>query len=64
MIYYNLNQNLTIQNIAKDLNKVFKQIPQDELKQSILKISLVKITDYAGDSLLPKIEYKDQDSLT
>jgi hypothetical protein len=63
-ISYCLNKNLSIDKIAQDLNKLLSQIPQEELKDCLLKISIQKISAYAGDSLLPKIEYKEQDSLT
>lgn len=64
MISYCLNKNITIENIAKDLDKLFSQIPQEELRDCLLKITVQKISHYAGDSPLPKIEYKEQDSLT
>jgi len=44
--------------ILKDIEKLIKNISQHELSNNILTISLQKITDYAGDSPLPKIEYK------
>jgi hypothetical protein len=61
---YSLGGAISLDKLAKDLNKLLSKIPQDELSRSALKISLVKITDYAGDCPLPKIEYKEQDSLT
>jgi hypothetical protein len=63
-INYSLNKNITIENIVKDLNKLFSQFTQEELRDSLLKITIQKINCYAGDSPLPKIEYKDKDSLT
>lgn len=63
-IFYNINHPLSIDKIAKDLNKLLSQIPQEELTDCLLKITVQKISHYAGDSPLPKIEYKEQDSLT
>lgn len=62
MLYYNLNKSLSIETIAKDLKKLFNSIPQNELENSILKITIQKINSYQGDSPLPKIEYKDHEN--
>ena len=63
MIYYNLNKDISLEKIGKDLHKLFSQIPKDELQHLTLVISLQKILDYAGDSPLSKINYEG-DSLT
>jgi len=64
MLYYNLKNRLTIEKITNDLNKIISKMSQDELIQSVLKISIQKISTYEGDPLVPKIEYKEQGSLT
>lgn len=64
MIGYSLSKHISIEKIAKDLNKLLSQIPQEELKDCLLKISIQKISSYAGDSPISKIEYKPEDSPT
>lgn len=63
-LFYKINNSLSIDKIAKDINKLFSQIPQEELKDCLLKITVQKISSYAGDSPLSKIEYKPEDSPT
>ena len=59
MLAYSLNKNLDGNKVVQDIVKFLQKIPQDTLQNSILKISLEKITDYTGDNPLPKIEYKE-----
>lgn len=60
---YSLNKNISAEKIIKDIQNIVSKIPQDEITNSVLVVSLQKITNYAGDSLLPKITYEG-DSLT
>lgn len=65
MIYYKLDKQISLEKIAFDLNRIISRKTQQELQDSVLVLSIQKISDYAGDSLVPKIEYKmDGDSLT
>ena len=66
MINYSLNRTspLDSNRILKDIEKLIKTIPQEVLSSHTLTISLQKITDYAGDSPIPKIEYRAEDCST
>jgi hypothetical protein len=55
MIYYKLDKELSGQKILEDLQKL---ISNYNSKDSVLVISVKKIIDYNGDSLLPKLEYR------
>lgn len=57
MIYYRLDKELSGQKILEDLQKL---ISNYNSKDSVLVISVKKIIDYNGDSLLPKLEYHPQ----
>lgn len=59
MIYYKLDKQISIDIIARDINKILNTRTQQELQDSVLVISIQKISDYAGDPLVPKIEYKE-----
>ncbi len=59
MLSYTLNKNLDGNKIVQDIVKFLQKYPKDQLQNSVLKISLEKITDYTGDNPLPKIEYKE-----
>lgn len=63
MLYYNLSQEVRGENVISDIKKLISNGNYHNLSDYCLVISLQKITDYAGDSLLPKITYK-ADSLT
>lgn len=58
-ISYSLNKDITLEKIGEGIEKLCRKISQDELKGMVLVISLQKIVDYAGDSLVPKIEYDE-----
>lgn len=60
---YILNKEVSADKIIKDIQKLVSKIPKDEIVNSVLTISLEKITDYAGDNPIPKITYEG-DSLT
>jgi hypothetical protein len=66
MLSYSLNRTSPLDGskILNDIDKLIKSISQHELSTHNLTISLQKITDYASDSLLPKIEYKAADCST
>ena len=65
MIYYNLNKNLSGDEVVKDIKSLLAKFPQEEIKNMTMVISLQKNMDYAGDSPLPKINYQEQgDRLT
>lgn len=56
MIYYKLDKEIQVDKLVKDIQKLLSN--QTDLHNTVLVLSLQKIVDYAGDSLLPKIEYK------
>jgi hypothetical protein len=58
MIYYSLTKDIQGDRLVKDIVNLLAKFPQDDLKNMILTISLQKISDYAGDSPLPKISYQ------
>ena len=55
---YSLNKQISVEKIIKDISKLCGKISQDEINSTALVISLQKISDHAGDSLLPKIAYE------
>lgn len=59
MIYYNLHKEISADRIIKDIQTLVTKNSVAENSETVLVISLQKITDYAGDNLLPKIEYKE-----
>lgn len=65
-IAYSLNKEIKTEKIIKDIVKLCNGIPKHEIEHSVLVISIQKSSTYAGDSPVPKIEYKDnkKDSLT
>lgn len=62
MLYYVLNKNLDGSKIIQDLNKLIHTIPNDQQQDTVVVISLQKITNCTQDSFLHKIEYKQQES--
>lgn len=62
MICYSLSQPVSMEKIIKDISSMVSK--QSDLNNKILVIRLQEVSHYAGDPLLPKIEYKEQDSLT
>lgn len=61
MIYYKLDKEVSVEKLIKDINVLLSN--QTDIQSKILVVSIQKISDYAGDSLIPKITYKG-DSLT
>lgn len=61
MIYYKLDKEISVEKLVKDIGALLSK--QSELQSKVLIVSIQKISDYAGDSLIPKITYKG-DSLT
>lgn len=59
MISYSLNKNIDGNKIVQDIIKFLQKYPKEELSNSVLKITIEKITNYTGDNPLPKIEYKE-----
>jgi|LakMenE18May11ns_1017448.scaffolds.fasta_scaffold9905882_6 hypothetical protein len=66
MINYSLNRPAPLDGskILKDIDKLISTIPHNDRANTVLNITLQKVTDYASDSLLPKIEYKTEDCST
>lgn len=60
---YSLNKEIRADKIINDIQKLVSKIHKDEIVNSVLTVSLEKITNYAGDNHIPKIEYTE-DSLT
>lgn len=57
MIYYKLDKEIPAEKILKDIQKLVTST-QDSFNK-ILVITIKDVTDYAGDSPLPKITYKE-----
>ena len=55
MIYYSLSQETLSDKIISDITKLVSKVPQDQLPNHVLTISLKEIVNYAGDNPLPKI---------
>lgn len=55
---YSLNKQVSAEKIIQDISRLCGKIPKEEIHNTILVISLQKISDHAGDSLLPKITYE------
>lgn len=62
MLYYSLNKQISAEKIIKDIVEIVNK--QSDLNNKVLVIRLQEVDHYAGDSPVPKIEYKDRDSLT
>jgi hypothetical protein len=59
MVYYNLkNLDLNKTKLFHDIAKLVMSINDADRSRLVLKVSLIKISDSIGDSLLPKIELK------
>lgn len=57
MVYYKLDKTIPAEKILKDIESLVKATPDSFNK--ILVISIKDISDYAGDSPLPKITYEE-----
>lgn len=55
---YSLGKEISGEKILKEIIKLCKKIPREELSSTALVISLVKITDLEQNSVMPNIEYK------
>jgi len=51
-----------MEKILHDISHIVSK--QDSLNNKILVVRIQEVSHYAGDPLVPKIEYKEQDSLT
>lgn len=63
MLAYTLDHNLDGHKILSDIQKLVSKESPETIKQKVLVISLNPISNYTGDSLLPKITY-DPDCLS
>jgi hypothetical protein len=59
MIYYKLDKNIDGNKILQDIQKLINSNKKQDNNDLILVISLKEITNHCGDSLLPKLEYKE-----
>ena len=57
MICYKLDKNISIDQIAKDIQKLLKT--QQNLESKVLIIKCENIINYTGDSPLPKLTYHE-----
>ena len=62
MLCYSLNKQVSMEKIFRDISNIVSK--QGDLNNKILIIQIQEVSHYAGDSPMPKIEYKEQDSLT
>lgn len=63
-ISYILNKNIEADRILKDITKLVSTIPQQDMMNYALRISLHKVADHIGDSHMPKICHNITDSTT
>jgi hypothetical protein len=59
MIYYKLDKNLSGEKILQDIQKLIAKNNNNNNGELILVISVKQIINYSGDSLIPKLEYKE-----
>jgi hypothetical protein len=59
MLYYKLDKNLPGEKILQDIQKLVTKNSNGNNEEIILVISIKKITNYSGDSLVPKLEYQE-----
>lgn len=59
MICYKLDKNIDGNKILQDIQKLISKNSNENNEEIILVISIKKITNHSGDSLLPKLEYKE-----
>lgn len=58
---YNLGKEISGQKILQDISKLVSEIPKDNLKDTVLVISLVRILDLEQTNSTLNIEYKQPD---
>jgi hypothetical protein len=56
-ISYTLNKNIEVDKLVKDVTKLIASVPQNDVNNHVLVISVHKICDYESDSLIPKISF-------
>lgn len=56
MISYRLDKEIVVDKLVNDIRKLLSKTKH--LESSVLVLSIQKVVDYAGDSPIPKIEYK------
>lgn len=54
---YSLNKEIRADKIIKDIQKLVSKIHKDEIVNSVLTISLEKVTN-SSNSLIPKLDHK------
>ena len=55
MIYYKLDKNIDGSKLLQDIQKLITKISNNNNSDLILVISVQKIINYSGDSLVPKL---------
>ena len=55
MIYYSLDKNLDGNRILEDIQKLLNKFDKKTLESSILVVKIQSVSEYKGDSLLPKL---------
>jgi hypothetical protein len=59
MICYKLDKNIDGNKILQDIQKLISKNSNVDNKEIVLVISIKQITNHSGDSLIPKLEYKE-----
>lgn len=59
MIYYKLDKNIDGNKILQDIQKLISNCRTQHNDEIVLVISVQKIINHSGDSLIPKLEYKE-----
>jgi|LakMenE18May11ns_1017448.scaffolds.fasta_scaffold9747482_2 hypothetical protein len=59
MICYKLDKNIDGNKILQDIQKLISKNSNIDNKEIVLVISIKQITNHSGDSLIPKLEYKE-----
>ena len=57
MIYYSLDKNLDGNRILEDIQRLLNKFDKKTLESSVLVVKIQQVSDYKGDSLLPKLSH-------
>jgi hypothetical protein len=60
-LYYSLAREITGEKIVKDISELVNKFMGSggDIQNSILSIEIHTVSDHSGDSLMPKLEYKN-----
>lgn len=60
-LYYSLAKNISGEKLVQDISNMVTKFMQSggDNKNSVLVVEIHTISDHTGDSLMPKLEYKN-----